>query len=82
MDINDGEKCKMKKLYKDRQTAVISGVLSGIAQYFKLDVTLVRVVYLVLTLFTTFFPGVLLYIVMAFVMPDKSEIGYENYKVD
>lgn len=72
----------MKKLYKDRQTAVISGVLSGIAQYFKLDVTLVRVVYLVLTLFTTFFPGVLLYIVMAFVMPDKSEIGYENYKVD
>ena len=73
---------KMKKLYKDRQTAVISGVLSGIAQYFKLDVTLVRVVYLVLTLFTTFFPGVILYIVMAFVMPDKSEIGYENYKVD
>lgn len=72
----------MKKLYKDRQTAVISGVLSGIAQYFKLDVTLVRVVYLVLTLFTTFFPGVLLYIVMAFVMPDKSEIGYEDYKVD
>ncbi len=72
----------MKKLYKDRQTAVVSGVLSGIAQYFKLDVTLVRVVYLVLTLFTTFFPGVILYIVMAFVMPDKSEIGYENYKVD
>ncbi len=71
----------MKKLYKDKQTAVLSGVLSGLAQYLNWDVTLVRIAYVALTLFTTFFPGLILYIIMAVVMPDKSEIGYQDYKV-
>jgi hypothetical protein len=28
------------------------------------------------------FPGVILYIIMAFIMPDKSEVGFEDYKVE
>jgi phage shock protein C len=72
----------MKKLYKDKQTGVLSGVLSGVAQYLNIDVTIVRVVFLCLTLFTTFFPGLILYIIMAIIMPDKSQLGHEDYKVD
>lgn len=47
----------------------ISGVCSGIADYFDLDPTLVRIGYAALSIFTVGFPGVLLYIVMACVMP-------------
>ena len=48
---------------------VLAGVCSGIAEYFNLDPTLVRVIYAALTLFTAGFPGVLLYIIMLLIMP-------------
>ena len=48
---------------------VLSGVCAGIADYFGWDVTLTRVAYIFLTIFTAF-SGVLAYIVMAIVMPE------------
>ncbi len=59
---------KEKKLFKS-QDKMIDGVCAGIAEYFDVDPTLVRVVYAAATLFTTGFPGVILYIVLAIVMP-------------
>lgn len=50
---------------------MISGVCAGIAEYFELDPTLIRVAYLVLSLFTAAFPGLLLYILLCIVMPRK-----------
>lgn len=49
----------------------MSGVCGGLANYFDLDPTLVRVGYAALTAFSGGFPGVLLYIVLAFVMPEN-----------
>ena len=71
-----------KKLYKDESTARVSGVLSGIAQYFSIDVTAVRVIYVLLTLFVLrIVPGILFYLVLSFIMPDKKDIGYDDYDV-
>lgn len=47
----------------------IAGVCGGLAQYFGLDATLVRTCYLLLTLFTSGFPGVAIYLVLWLVMP-------------
>ncbi len=47
----------------------IAGVCGGLAQYFGLDATVVRVSYLLLTLFTTGFPGIMIYFLLWFVMP-------------
>jgi phage shock protein C len=71
-----------KKLYKDRSTGVISGVCSGIAQYLNIDVTIVRLLYILLSIFSAAFPGIIVYIILVFVLPDKSEIGFTNYRVD
>ncbi len=60
-----------KKLYKSSTDKKISGVCAGIAEYFDIDPTLVRVLYVVLSLFTTAFPGLILYIVLALVMPEN-----------
>jgi phage shock protein C len=72
----------LKKLYKDKSTGYISGVMSGFAQYFNIDVTIVRVAYIVISalLFKGLF-GILLYIILALIMPEKSEVGYSDYKV-
>ena len=49
---------------------MLAGVCGGIAEYFDVDPTLIRVLYAALTLFTAGFPGILLYIVMMILMPN------------
>ena len=48
---------------------MLAGVCAGIAEYLDVDPTVVRVVYAALTVFSAGFPGVLLYIIMALLMP-------------
>jgi phage shock protein C len=57
-----------KKLVRSNNK-IIAGVCGGIAEYFEVDPTLIRVVYAALTLFTAGFPGVILYIIMMLLMP-------------
>ncbi len=59
-----------KKLTKSNERK-ISGVCGGIAEYFDVDPTLVRVAYALLSVCSSGFPGLILYIVLAIVMPDK-----------
>ena len=48
---------------------VLAGVCGGIAEYFDVDPTLVRAIYAILAIFTTGFPGLLLYIILMLIMP-------------
>jgi phage shock protein C len=61
-----------KRLYKYREKEMIGGVCAGIADYFKLDVTIVRLGMVLLGLMWG--AGVFLYIVAMIIMPDKSEV--------
>lgn len=51
----------------------IGGVCGGIAEYFDLDPTLVRAAYLLLSVFSAAFPGLLVYILLALVMPEQDD---------
>ena len=57
-----------KKLTRSNNK-VLAGVCGGIAEDFEIDPTLVRVCYAALSLLTTGFPGVILYIIMLLLMP-------------
>ena len=57
---------------------VLAGVCGGIAEYFEIDPTLVRVCYAALSIFTTGFPGVLLYIIMMILMPQGKDYEQLN----
>ncbi len=59
----------MKKLYRSADR-MIAGVCGGIAAYCEVDPTVVRIAYVMLTLFTAAFPGILLYIIMCVLMPN------------
>lgn len=58
----------MKKLTRSTSNAQLAGVCAGIAEYFQLDPTLVRVGYVILSLMGVGKP-VLLYILLAIIIP-------------
>ena len=60
----------MKKKLKRSTNKAIAGVCAGIAEYFGLDVTLIRILYLLISIFSAGFPGLLIYLILWLVMPD------------
>lgn len=62
----------MKKLYLSNTDKKISGVLGGLSEYFEVDSTLMRVLFIFILIMTGFIPGILFYIVVALVIPKKT----------
>lgn len=62
-----------KKLYKIEQERVFCGVCGGIAEYFNLDHNIVRLLAILICAFTAVFPMFIAYIVMACILPAKSQ---------
>lgn len=60
-----------KRLYKSRRSKMVCGVCGGIAEYFNIDPTLVRLAFVLLTF--GWGSGLLAYIVAAVVMPENPE---------
>ena len=58
-----------KKLYRSRSKRMIAGVCGGLADYLNMDPTLVRILTVVISLFTGI--PVVLYIVALFVVPEE-----------
>ena len=58
----------MKKLVKSQSQKIICGVCGGIAEYFNLDPTLVRVLFVILGFSGS---GLLAYIIAAILMPEE-----------
>lgn len=65
-----------KKLYRSETNKQIAGVCAGLAEYFDVDVTLVRIAFVVMMLMGG--PGFLIYLVLWFVMPEESQVRYED----
>ncbi|MCK5170756.1 MAG: PspC domain-containing protein [Bacteroidales bacterium] len=62
-----------KKLTRSHDQ-VIAGVCAGIAEYFGWDIALVRILYLVLSIFSAAFPGIIVYIILWIVIPEKNNL--------
>ncbi len=52
---------------------VIAGVCGGLAEWMGWDIALVRLLYLILTIFSAGFPGVLAYIILWIIMPEEND---------
>lgn len=51
---------------------MIAGVVGGIAEHFGLNVTLLRVVYVVVSILSVAFPGILVYLLLWIIIPGGS----------
>jgi len=57
-----------KRLYRSKQSRMIAGVCGGLAAYFNVDPTLVRLLAILLA-FLSFGTAILIYLVLALIMP-------------
>lgn len=60
-----------KKLYRSRTDKKLAGVCAGVAKYFAIDPTIIRLIWAILCLFA--FAGIIAYIVCAFVIPEEPD---------
>ena len=56
-------------LYRSRRNKILGGVCGGLAEWLGWDPTLVRVAYVLLSILSVGFPGMLVYVVLWIVMP-------------
>ena len=66
------------KFYKMRRNRMVSGVLAGLSDKWNFDVTLVRFLFAIFTI-SNFGVGVIIYIILASILPTKEEIEAEMY---
>ena len=60
-------------LVRSRRNRMIAGVCGGIAQSLGWDPTLVRLLYILVSVISAAFPGILVYVVLWVVMPQASD---------
>jgi phage shock protein C len=58
-----------KQLYRSKENKILAGVCAGIAEYFEIDPTIVRIIWL-LSIFTGI--GIIAYLICWLIMPEKS----------
>lgn len=64
----------MKKLYRSSENKIYKGILGGIGEYFEIDPTLVRVLYMFFTITSGIVPGVFAYFLSLLIVPKKPQI--------
>lgn len=69
-----------KKLYRSKKDKMIAGVCGGIAEYFEIDSTIARLVFVLLLFMCG--GGLLAYIICAIVIPQKPDEEEKSEKVE
>ncbi len=59
-----------RPLRRSRTNRMIAGVVGGIAEYIGMDPALARVLYVLISVFSAAFPGILVYIVLMIAVPE------------
>ena len=65
------KKSSTKPLYRSRKDVLICGVCRGLADYFEIDPALMRVIVVLVTVFTGIVPGIVAYLILCAVLPKE-----------
>jgi phage shock protein PspC (stress-responsive transcriptional regulator) len=60
-----------KKLYRSTSNRKIAGVCGGIGEYISVDPTVIRLLWILITLFTGIFPGLAAYFISIFIIEEN-----------
>jgi len=58
-------------LTRSSSDKVVAGVCGGLAEWLGWDVTLVRLIYVLISIFSAGFPGFIVYVILWVIMPAK-----------
>ena len=63
-----------KKLYRSKTKKMIAGVCGGLADYFDIDISLIRLIFVAISLVTAVIPMLIFYIIAWIILPvEESE---------
>jgi phage shock protein PspC (stress-responsive transcriptional regulator) len=62
-----------RPLRRSRTNRLIAGVVGGLAEYFRVDPTLLRVIYVVGSIVSAAFPGMLVYVLLWLLIPEADD---------
>ncbi len=68
-----------KRLYKSKDDKIFAGVLGGIGEYFDIDPTILRLLYILIAVMTALFPAIIGYIIAALVVPNRPEVHHMQH---
>lgn len=60
--------------FKRSNNKMIAGVCAGIAEHFSWDPTIVRIVYVLVSVLSAAFPGILVYVILWAIMPPPEAV--------
>ncbi|MCC7555984.1 MAG: PspC domain-containing protein [Methanoculleus marisnigri] len=63
-----------KKLTRSTSDRWIAGICGGIGEYLEIDPNVIRMIWVVLSVLTTVFPGVLIYILLWIILPEQGQV--------
>ena len=64
-----------RPLRRSSSNRMIAGVVGGLAEYFRMDATLLRAVYVIGSIVSAAFPGLLVYILLWILIPEGPDGG-------
>ena len=64
---------QQSRLYRSETNRIIGGVCGGLGEYFSIDPTLIRIIFVILTLFGG--SGILIYLILWIVIPSETQLG-------
>ena len=59
-------------LRRSRRNRMIAGVVGGLAEHFGLDANLLRIIYVLVSIISAAFPGILVYVIFWILVPQES----------
>ncbi|MEK7186698.1 MAG: PspC domain-containing protein [Patescibacteria group bacterium] len=64
---------EQKRLYRSTTNKVFAGICGGLGEYFKADPVLIRLIWLLIVIFSGFFPGLIVYLLAILIIPPKKD---------
>lgn len=64
-------KKKIKRLYRSKKDKMLAGICAGIGEYYDIDPTLIRLLFVAVTIVTSFIPGIILYLIAWLIIPER-----------
>lgn len=61
----------MAKLTRSQNDRMVAGVIGGIGEYFNVDSNLLRIIWVIVTVFTGFLPGIIAYLLLWLILPQE-----------
>ncbi|EXB26721.1 pspC domain protein [Acinetobacter baumannii 1437282] len=65
-------------LYRSNQQSMIAGVMGGIAERFGWNANLLRLIFVVISIMSAAFPGILVYLILWLVIPKRQQARVDH----